>query len=190
MNYDPRASITIGLTPNLRQLPQLSMIFIGLGANLDSGEYGPPVATLRAALAALSMKNCKVVRRSSWYRSAPVPASSQPWFVNGVAELESDMAPATLLAHLHSIEDRFQRVRSTPNAPRTVDLDLLVYDDQVLQTDPGPIVPHPRMQERAFVLLPLRELAPDWVDPRTCRSLQNLIDELPGNQACWPANEC
>ena len=162
------------------------MIFIGLGANLDSGEYGPPMATLTAALAALKTNKCKVLRRSSWYRSAPVPVSSQPWFVNCVAELVSDLAPDRLLAHLHAVEDRFGRVRSSPNAPRTIDLDLLIYDDLVLATDPGPLVPHPRMQQRAFVLLPLRELAPDWVDPRNGRSLQDLIDDLPANQACWP----
>ncbi len=162
------------------------MIFIGLGANLESREYGPPMATLRAALGALNTSNCKVVCCSSWYRSAPVPASSQPWFVNGVAELESDMAPDNLLAHLHAIEDRLERVRTTPNAARTIDLDLLVYDDQVLQTGSGLIVPHPRMDQRGFVLLPLRELAPNWVDPRSGRSLRDLIDDLPGKQACWP----
>lgn len=165
------------------------MIFIGLGANLDSRDYGPPTATLTAALASLGTNNCKVLRRSSWYRSAPVPASSQPWFINGVAELQSDLAPDALLAYLHTVEDRFGRIRSTPNAPRAIDLDLLVYDEQVLLTDPGPIVPHPRMGERAFVLLPLRELAPDWVDPRSGRTVGALIDDLPAGQACWPAND-
>ena len=165
------------------------MIFISLGANLDSRDHGSPVATLSAALDALGLHNCSVLRRSSWYSSAPVPASSQPWFVNAVAQLESNLAPESLLAHLQAIEDRFGRVRSTPNAPRTIDLDLLVYDDRVLQADPGPIVPHPRMHQRAFVLLPLRELAPDWADPRSGRSLQDLIDDLPANQPCWPENE-
>ena len=162
------------------------MIFIGLGANLDSRDHGPPMATLGAALDALRSQDCKVIRRSSWYRSAPVPKSSQPWFVNAVAELQSPMAPDTLLAHLHAIEDRFGRVRSAPNAPRTIDLDLLVHDDHVLQDAPGPIVPHPRMHERAFVLLPLQQLAPDWVDPRSNRPLQDLIDELPPDQPCYP----
>ena len=165
------------------------MIFIGLGANLDSVEFGPPMATLGVALEALSTKNCNVIRRSAWYRSAPLPISSQPWFINGVAELQSDLSPDALLAHLHSVEDVFGRVRSTVNAPRTIDLDLLVYDDQVLQTGPGLFVPHPRLQERAFVLLPLRELVPDWIDPRSGRSLQELIDDLPADQACWPATE-
>lgn len=162
------------------------MIFIGLGANLDSPDYGPPEATLSAALDALGLHNCKIMRRSSWYRSAPVPASSQPWFVNAVAQLESTMAPDSLLAHLHAIEDRFGRLRSAPNAPRAIDLDLLAYDDVVLQGDPGPIVPHPRLHERAFVLLPLRDLAPDWTDPRSGRSVQDFIDDLPPDQQCYP----
>ncbi|MDA1324749.1 MAG: 2-amino-4-hydroxy-6-hydroxymethyldihydropteridine diphosphokinase [Proteobacteria bacterium] len=165
------------------------MIFIGLGANLDSRDHGPPMATLTAALAALGTNNCKVLRRSSWYRSAPVPASSQPWFINCVAELQSDLAPDALLAYLHATEDRFGRVRSTPNAPRMIDLDLLVYDGRVLETGSGPIVPHPRMQERAFVLLPLRELSPDWVDPRNGRTVQELIDDLPADQDCRPADD-
>lgn len=162
------------------------MIFIGLGANLTSAEHDSPLAGLRAALIALDASNCQVLRRSSWYRSAPVPASSQPWFVNAVAELESDLPADALLAHLHAVEDRFGRVRSAPNAPRTLDLDLLVYHDLVAERGPGPILPHPRMQDRAFVLLPLRELAPDWVDPRDGRTLRDLIDNLPADQACRP----
>ena len=162
------------------------MIFIGLGANLTSAEHGPPLATLRAALIALDADECKVFRRSSWYRSAPVPASSQPWFVNAVAEIKTDMSADGLLAHLHAVEDRFGRVRSVPNAPRTVDLDLLAYHDRVSGGRPGPILPHPRMQDRAFVLLPLRELAPDWVDPRNGRTLRELVENLPADQTCEP----
>lgn len=165
------------------------MIFIGLGANLDSREHGPPVATLSAALDALESDKFKVVRRSSWYRSAPVPASSQPRYVNAVAEIDTDMAPEALLAHLHATEDRFGRVRSVPNAARMIDLDLLVYHDRVIPSGPGLIVPHPRMQDRAFVLLPLAELAPDWVDPRDGRALRELIDDLPPDYACWPLEE-
>ena len=165
------------------------MMFIGLGANLDSPKYGPPLATLKAALDALHSHSCTVLRCSSWYRSAPVPASSQSWFVNGVAELDTDLDPEALLIFLHSLEDRFGRVRSTPNAARTLDLDLLVYDNRVLTGPAGPIVPHPRLEERAFVLYPLRDLAPDWVDPRDGRPLTEIIGDLPDNQACFPIVE-
>lgn len=165
------------------------MIFIGLGANLHSEEYGSPIATLGAALDALRRSDCKILRHSSWYRSAPVPASTQPWYFNAVAELETSLVPTALLAHLHAIEDQFGRVRSFPNAPRTIDLDLLIYNDQVLQTEPGPLIPHPRMRQRAFVLLPLRELAPDWADPRSGRSLDDLIGCLPADQVCRQADQ-
>ena len=165
------------------------MIFIGLGANLESAEYGSPTATLKAALGILSTTNCSVIRRSAWYRSTPVPASSQPLYINGVAELDCALSPDKLLLYLHSIEDKFGRVRSTVNAPRIIDLDLLVYDDQVLRSDPGPIVPHPRMQDRAFVLLPLRDLVSDWVDPRNGRPIQELIDNLSGEQECVLADQ-
>lgn len=163
------------------------MIFVGLGANLESPDFGPPVRTLEAALAALDGEDCRVVRRSRWYESAPVPPSDQPWFMNGVAEIETFQPPDRLLARLHRIEAEFGRVRSVPDAPRVLDLDLLVYGEEVLDEAPGPIVPHPRLQERAFVLLPLRELAPGWIDPRSGRSLDELIDALPGGQTCRPA---
>jgi 2-amino-4-hydroxy-6-hydroxymethyldihydropteridine diphosphokinase len=165
------------------------MIFIGLGANLESEEFGPPVATVQTALSALETPKCVVRRCSNWYRSAPVPMSTQPWYINGVAELECEMSPEGLLDHLHTVEDRFGRVRSTPNAARVLDLDLLIYDDLILKGDPGPILPHPRMQKRAFVLLPLDELAPDWVDPRNGSTLGDLIDNLPGDQACLSLTE-
>lgn len=162
------------------------MIFIGLGANLPSPRAGPPVCTLEAALALLDGPDCRIVRRSRWYETSPVPASDQPWFVNGVAEVESALSPHRLLARLHVIEDEFGRVRSVPNAPRVIDLDLLVYGEEVLDEAPGPVVPHPRLHERAFVLLPLRELAPGWIDPRSGRSIEALISDLPKGPVCRP----
>ena len=162
------------------------MIFVGLGANLASPVFGPPVRTLEAALARLDRDGCRVVRRSPWYESAPVPASDQPWFVNGVAEIATSLSPAELLARLHGIEAEFGRVRTAPGAARVIDLDLLVYGEKVLDASPGPIVPHPRLHARAFVLLPLRDLAPDWVDPRTGRPIEALIGDLPPGQQCRP----
>ena len=160
------------------------MIFIGLGANLDSPQHGPPVDTLAAALGAIASPDCRVLRRSSWYRSAPVPRSDQPWFVNGVAELETDLGPDELLAWLHRIEDAFGRVRTGKDAPRVLDLDLLLYHDLVTEPPRAAVVPHPRMTERAFVLLPLRELVPDWIDFRSGRSIGALIGQLPPDQEC------
>ncbi len=154
------------------------MILIGLGANLPSPEHGPPQATLEAALDALGAQGANVLRRSPWYESAPVPPSGQPWYVNAVAEVESALSPQALLAALLDVEAGFGRVRSVRNASRTVDLDLLDY--RGLVTGPGekPELPHPRLHERAFVLLPLRDLAPGWRHPASGRTVGALIEAL------------
>lgn len=156
------------------------MILIGLGANLPS-QYGTPRATCEAALAALDKAGVKVLRRSRWYKTAPVPVSDQPWYVNGVAAVESDLAPAALLALLHDVEQDFGRVRSERNAARVIDLDLLVHGDEIVD-DGSLVIPHPRLAERAFVLLPLAEIAPDWVHPVTGKAVADMLAELPAGQ--------
>jgi 2-amino-4-hydroxy-6-hydroxymethyldihydropteridine diphosphokinase len=155
------------------------MILIGLGANLPSAA-GPPAATLEAALAALAEAGTVVERRSSWYRSAPLPASDQPWYVNGVARIATPLGPAELLALLHRIEARFGRWRLRRDEPRVLDLDLLDYEGLVRQE--APVLPHPRLQERAFVLLPLGEVAPDWRHSVTGASLAEMLAVLPPGQ--------
>jgi 2-amino-4-hydroxy-6-hydroxymethyldihydropteridine diphosphokinase len=161
-------------------------IFIGLGANLPSPIYGPPEATLAAALERLAALGVTPVARSRWYESAPVPLSQQPWFVNAVARIETTLAAAPLLAVLHEVEAAFGRVRTVRDAPRLIDLDLLAYGDLVMTGEGGPLLPHPRMHQRAFVLLPLRELAPQWRHPRLRRSLDELIAALPSEQVARP----
>lgn len=134
--------------------------FIGLGANL-----GEPEAQVRTAIAALGkLPKTRLVRASSLYRSAPVGYANQPDFVNAVAEIETELGPAALLEELLKIEVRLGRARTFPNAPRTLDLDLLLYGAQIV-AEPGLTVPHPRMHERAFVLAPLAEIAPEAVVP-------------------------
>jgi 2-amino-4-hydroxy-6-hydroxymethyldihydropteridine diphosphokinase len=159
------------------------MILIGLGANLESPRHGPPAATLEAALVALADAGMKIAARSRWWRSAPVPVSDQPWFVNGVARVETTLDPVRLLALLHEVEADFGRVRSVPNAPRVLDLDLLDHDGLV-RGDGRLVLPHPRMHERAFVLLPLGDIAPDWRHPVSGLSLADLIAALPPGQEC------
>jgi 2-amino-4-hydroxy-6-hydroxymethyldihydropteridine diphosphokinase len=163
-------------------------ILIGLGANLPS-VAGPPIATLEAALGRLESVGVGTLKRSRWFRSAPVPPSEQPWFVNGVASVATGLDPAALLGLLHRIEAEFGRVRSVPNAARSLDLDLLAYGDRVEAPPPGsglPILPHPRLAERAFVLLPLADVAPAWHDPATGRPLSALIAALGDAQGTWP----
>jgi 2-amino-4-hydroxy-6-hydroxymethyldihydropteridine diphosphokinase len=155
------------------------MIILGLGANLPSA-IGPPATTLVAALVALGEAGVTVERRSPWYRSAPVPAGDQPWYINGVAEVATALAPEALLALLHRVEASFGRVRRTQNEARPLDLDILDYHDLV--RDRPPVLPHPRLHLRAFVLLPLRDLAPDWRHPVTGEGLSEMIARLPADQ--------
>jgi 2-amino-4-hydroxy-6-hydroxymethyldihydropteridine diphosphokinase len=155
------------------------MILIGLGANLPSA-LGPPLATLEAALAALEKARVAILARSLWYRSAPVPASDQPWYVNAVASIATALGPVELLALLHQVEARIGRERRTRNEPRAVDLDILDYDGLV-RAD-APMLPHPRMQTRGFVLLPLRDVAPGWRHPVSGAGLAELIAALPADQ--------
>lgn len=157
------------------------MILIGLGANLPSAA-GAPRATLEAALAELAAAGVAVERRSPWYRSAPVPAAAdhQPWYVNGVAAVATSLGPVELLALLHRIEARFGRVRRRRNEARALDLDLLDYDGLTRQE--APVLPHPRLHERAFVLLPLQDVAPGWRHPVSGKTVAELISSLPGGQ--------
>lgn len=124
----------------------------------------------------------RVLLRSGWYLSEPVPASDQPWFVNGVALVASDLAPEALLDRLLRLETRFGRTRSTPNAARTLDLDLLDYDSRQCEL-PTLVLPHPRLHRRRFVLEPLREIVPDWRHPRLGLAVAELIDRLPPGQS-------
>jgi 2-amino-4-hydroxy-6-hydroxymethyldihydropteridine diphosphokinase len=158
------------------------VILLGLGANLPSADYGAPQSTLATALERLAAEGIGIERCSSWYRSAPVPAGAQPWFVNGVAAVTSRLGPADLLDLLHVVERHFGRVRRHRNEPRVIDLDLLDYDGRVLQGPARPVLPHPRLHERAFVLLPLRQIAPDWRHPVTGAPIDELIAALPPGQ--------
>lgn len=133
----------------------MTLAFVGLGGNL-----GEPGRRLEQAFDALGrLPRTKLVRRSSLFRSAPLGYADQPEFVNAVAELETELPAQRLLAELQAIEKQHGRERSFPNAPRTLDLDLLLFGSAVIDA-PGLTVPHARMHERAFVLLPLVEIAP------------------------------
>lgn len=135
--------------------------WIGLGSNLEDS-----LQHLSQALNELNaISGVKVLRQSKFYRTAPVGYLDQPDFINAVAELETQLAPEALLDVLLKVESLHGRNRSFQNAPRTLDLDLLLYGDQIIKTARLE-VPHPRMHERAFVLMPLNELEPDLLIPR------------------------
>jgi 2-amino-4-hydroxy-6-hydroxymethyldihydropteridine diphosphokinase len=134
--------------------------FIALGANL-----GDPVLTVQAAILALrELPQTEFIAASSLYRTAPMGLRDQPDFINAVVELIAVSPAPTFLESLFEIEARFGRRRSVKNAPRTLDLDLLLYGDEV-SDDPQLTLPHPRLHERAFVLAPLAEIAPHLTIP-------------------------
>ena len=142
------------------QLKPMHTAYIALGSNL-----GDPESKVRRGFTALAgLPQTRLEAASSLYRSAPVGHAEQPDFVNAVARLSTGFTPQALLAALLAIEQRFGRERSFANAPRTLDLDLLLYDAQTI-AEPGLAVPHPRMHQRAFVLAPLLEIAPDCEIP-------------------------
>ena len=138
----------------------MNTAFVALGANI-----GDPTATVLAAFAALAnLPESRVTRCSSLYRTAPVGLRNQPDFINAVAVLETTLPPESLLDALLDLEARFGRIRRDRNGPRTLDLDLLLYDDIELEL-PRLTLPHPRLHLRAFVLYPLAEIAPDLKIP-------------------------
>lgn len=136
------------------------IVFIGLGSNLND----PQAQVLRALKALDGLPHTRVLARSSLYRSAPVGYLEQPDFINAVAQVETELAPRELLEALLALERDNGRTREFPNAPRTLDLDLLLYGD-LQHHEHGLTLPHPQMHARAFVLIPLLEIAPDCVIP-------------------------
>jgi 2-amino-4-hydroxy-6-hydroxymethyldihydropteridine diphosphokinase len=137
-----------------------AIAFVGLGSNLAD-----PIAQVKQALMELeAIPATQVTARSSLYRTSPVGYLEQPEFINAVASVQTTLEPRALLAALLTIEDRHGRRRGMRNAPRTLDLDLLLYAQEVLDGD-GLTLPHPRLHERAFVLAPLAEIAPGTMVP-------------------------
>lgn len=159
----------------------MRIAYIALGANLPSWS-GPPARTLAAAVERLGNLG-HVARRSSIYSTEPVGLAQQPRFVNAVVELQTELEPQPLLAGLLRIEKEFGRDRSSgiPNGPRTLDLDILLVDD-VEVSGPDLKLPHPRLAERAFVLVPLNEIAPQLLIVGLGKTVAELLEDLKNNR--------
>jgi len=161
------------------------MSYIGLGANL-AGRFASPAEAVDAAIRTLQTPEITVLSRSRLYRSAAWPDPADPEFINAVISVMTDLNASALLARLHALEAEFGRERRHANAPRTLDLDIVDYAGQVSAPGETPILPHPRLADRAFVLLPLAEIAPDWRHPVTGTAIADLIRALPDSQAAVP----
>ena len=162
------------------------MILVAIGANLVAADGSTPYQSCVAAVEALRLlPGVTVTAVSRWYRSAPVPRSDQPDYVNGVARLEAvpgldEPGPATLLAALQQIEREHGRERSVANAARTLDLDIIAMGEEggLTRAAPDPVLPHPRAHLRLFVLLPLQDVAPAWVHPHCKLAAARLAERL------------
>jgi 2-amino-4-hydroxy-6-hydroxymethyldihydropteridine diphosphokinase len=152
------------------------MIVIALGANLPS-PVGTPHMTLSAGLISLRRMGIGIERVSSFYCTPAWPDPGDPPFVNAVALVTTALPPAALLAALHAVEAEFGRRRERCNAPRTLDLDLIDYNGESM--DGKVVLPHPRLAARAFVLIPLEEIAPTWRHPADGRPIADLVAALP-----------
>ena len=162
------------------------MILVAVGANLPTAEGGTPYQSCLAAVEALRrLPGVTVTAVSRWYRSAPVPRSDQPDYVNGMVRLEAvpgqaEPDPAALLAELQRIEWEHGRERGVANTARTLDLDIIAMGEGggLVRTAPDPVLPHPRAHLRLFVLLPLQDVAPDWIHPRCALIATELVEHL------------
>lgn len=165
------------------------MILIGLGSNLVTEEYDSSKAILEAAVDALKSYNVLPVECSRFYETEPVPKSDQSWFVNSVVSVKTVLEPLALLAVLHDIESDLGRVRRERWEARVIDLDLLCYHDVVIpnleswrkvasdQFASDAVIPHARLHERAFVLQPISDIAPDWVHPVLKKNVKTMREE-------------
>jgi 2-amino-4-hydroxy-6-hydroxymethyldihydropteridine diphosphokinase len=147
----------------------VTRVAVALGGNLGDRE-----SYLRSAIAALR-PSINHLRVSTFHDTAPVGVGAQPTFLNAAAVGETSLSARALLERLLGIERDLGRERPFPGAPRTLDLDLILYDDAIIDEAPSLIVPHPRFRERRFVLEPLSEIAPDWRDPVTGKTVEELL---------------
>ena len=152
----------------------MKTVYLGLGSNIGDRE-----AMLQAALDQLHQDEVRVLRLSSVYETEPMDVRDQRWFLNLVAEAQTDLFPMQLLARIEKVEQRLGRRRALAKGPRTIDIDILFYGNFVIRT-PRLVIPHERFAERRFVLAPLAELAPDMRDPLSRRSIRELLGQVSG----------
>ncbi len=153
----------------------MTIAYLGLGSNIENKErhINKAISLLR--------KFCTVQKISPLYLTEPIGVKDQAWFLNCVIEIDTDLAPTTFLSKIKAIELSLGRKTEIKNGPRTIDIDILFYDDLVLRTQ-NLTIPHPRIQERLFVLQPMKDLSPCFIHPVLHKTIQDLTDEHPWNE--------
>ena len=154
--------------------------FVALGANLKKNKNLSLQENIQNALKYFPEQSIKLIEMSNWYKSEPFPKLNQPWYINAVAKIATNKSPENLLNSLHKIEDSFGRKRNKLNESRTLDLDLIDFNGIVKKENP--ILPHPRMHLRKFVLLPLRDVEPQWLHPCFKTKINKLLFLYTKNQ--------
>lgn len=150
----------------------LHTVFLSFGSNL-----GKPRAQIEQGIVSLAEQGVAILERSKWYETEPEHVTDQPWFLNAVAQAETTLEPLDLLALCQRVEKQVGRVPSVRFGPRHLDIDILLYDDICMESD-DLTLPHPRMTERRFVLVPLVEIAPELEDPRSNQPYAEILSRL------------
>ena len=153
------------------------MIIIGIGSNLISDRYRSRREACEASIKLLEKHNIQIIRQSSWYESLPIPPSSQSNFINGVIIVKTELNSFNLLKLLMKIEQKMGRRRAERFAARIIDLDLIAFDDQIIRSK-NLTLPHPRLTQRAFVIKPIAEIAPEWRHPITGTQVVRMLETL------------
>ncbi len=150
----------------------MTLVYLGLGSNLGKKEE-----QIKKAIDSIS-KTCLIKRVSPLYLTEPVGLQDQEWFLNCVVEIDTDLPPQNLLSFVKSIERKLGRKKTMQNGPRSIDIDILFYGDQVIQTK-DLVIPHPKLHERLFVLQPMMNLNPGFVHPVLHKTIQELYEHSP-----------
>ena len=149
----------------------MDRVFLGLGSNLgDRDEY------LRAGIRGLASRDIDIIRRASVYSTEPLEVVNQPWFLNTVIEIQTNLPPRDLLALCLEVEKENGRARDTAKGPRTLDIDVLFYGNAIIR-DSALTIPHPNFSSRRFVLAPLAEIAPDFIDPVSGKNIRQILSD-------------
>ena len=149
----------------------MNKVFIGIGSNLGDKERN-----IKTAISLLKEK-CKILKLSPLYETEPVGFKDQDWFLNCVVEIGTELDPGELLEFMQNIEKKLKKIKTIENGPRTIDLDILFYNDAVIN-EKNLVIPHPGLHQRLFVLVPLNDIAPELIHPVLKKTIRNVLREL------------